>query len=63
MNPSLFDKINLMKLNCNSSYEHKLIFCSDQAIINDIVKVFPYATILLCYTHLKKSIERSVDKR
>ena len=56
------DEISV-KLKCNSSYEHKLIFCTDQeqAIINGILKVFPYATILLCYIHLRKSIERSVD--
>ena len=47
-----------LALNCNGSYEHKLIFCSDQAIINRIEEVFPYSTILFCYTDMEKSIER-----
>ena len=52
-----------VKLNCNNNYEYKLIFCSDQepAIINAIQKVFPYSTLIFCYTHIIKSIGRSVD--
>ena len=47
-----------LALNCNGSYEHKLMIWSDQAIINGIKKVFPYSTILFCYTDMEKSIER-----
>ena len=57
-----FDELKV-KLNCNNNYESKLIFCSDQekAITNGIQKVFPLSTIVYCYCHLKKSIERTVD--
>ena len=57
-----FDELSL-KLNCNTNYQHKMVFCSDQerAIINGIRKSFPFSRIIFCYTHLQGNVLRNVD--